>query len=280
MLHREYSLESQDHVPLFGQSWTPGGTPRAVINLVHGFKDHSSRFEKWAIRFTENGYGVIALDLRGHGRSGGRRGNAPGFKSYLKDVEVLRSQAMTLFDGVPHVLYGHSLGGNIVANYLITGDLQPEAAVITSPWFSLASGLPLFKKIMAHTVRYVLPGLLVRSELESEGLSRNREVVETYLRDPLVHNSILPRLYFEIEDSGLKASRSIYKINVPLLVMHGTDDRITSIKLTRNFVMNAGNRTTYKEWPGGYHELHNDIIEQEVFGFILNWLNQRFSKKA
>ncbi len=280
MVHREYSWESHDLLPLFGQSWTPDGKPRAVINLVHGFKDHSGRYEKWATRFAENGYGVIAVDLRGHGRSGGRRGYAPGFKSYLKDVEVLRRQAMDLFDGVPHVLYGHSLGGNIVANYLINGVLLPEAGVITSPWFSLASGLPVFQKIMAQTMRYVLPGLLVRSELEAEGLSRKREVVDAYLRDPLVHNSILPRLYFEIEDAGLKASRSIYKINVPLLVMHGTDDRITSIKLTRNFVMNAGNRTTYKEWPGAYHELHNDILEQEVFDFVLNWLNNRFSEKS
>jgi alpha-beta hydrolase superfamily lysophospholipase len=57
--------------------------------------------------------------------------------------------------------------------------------------------------------------------------------------------------------------------------MHGNDDRITSFRQTRNFVMNAGDRTTFKEWPGGYHELHNDTNEQEVFDFLLDWLNRQ-----
>jgi len=279
MKHHEYSWQSDDLMTLFGQSWVPDTAPKAVINLVHGFKDHSSRFEKWAIRFTENGYALIAIDLRGHGRSGGRRGYAPGFNSYLKDVSVLRRQALNIFGNIPHILYGHSLGGNIVANYLVLKDLPPQAAVITSPWFTLATKPSLFKMLLAQIVRYTLPGLLVKSSLESEGLSRNPLVAEDYLRDPLVHDSILPRLYFEIENIGDRASRSIYKINIPLLVMHGSDDRITSVKLTRSFVMNAGIRTTYKEWPGAYHELHNDIIEQEVFAYVLDWLNRQLSEK-
>ena len=101
-----------------------------------------------------------------------------------------------------------------------------------------------------------------------------RQVVDEYLHDPLVHNSILPRLFFEIEQNGIKASRSIYKINIPLLVMHGTADRITSFRQTRNFVMNAGNLTTFKEWPGAYHELHNDANEKEVFNFLLAMAQQ------
>jgi acylglycerol lipase len=280
MLHQEYSWQSDDLLTLFGQSWLPDASPRAIVNIVHGFKDHSSRFEKWALRFAANGYGVMAIDLRGHGRSEGRRGYAADFTCYLKDVRVLRRQTLNLFGDIPHFLYGHSLGGNIVANYLITEDLLPKAAVITSPWFTLASKPSLFKTALARVLRYTMPGLLVASELESEGLSRDKKVVEDYLTDPLVHNSILPRLFFQIEHFGIKASRSIYKINVPLLVMHGTGDRIVSFKQTRDFVMNAGNLTTFKEWPDAYHELHNDIIQQEVFDYVLNWLNLQLSGKS
>jgi alpha-beta hydrolase superfamily lysophospholipase len=280
MVRHEYTWESYDQLKLFGQSWIPHKKPKAVINLVHGFKDHSGRFEKWAIRFAGSGYAVIAVDLRGHGRSGGRRGYAPGFNSYLKDVNVLRQQSVNLFGDIPHVLYGHSLGGNIVVNYMITEDLQPQLAIVTSPWFTLTSKPSSFRLILAQTVRYILPGLLVKSSLDPDGLSRDKKVVDEYLSDPLVHDSILPRLFFEIENFGDKASRSIYKINVPLLVMHGSDDPITSVKLTRNFVMNAGMLTTYKEWPDAYHELHNDIIGQEVFDYVLDWLDQKLKVKS
>jgi alpha-beta hydrolase superfamily lysophospholipase len=275
MVQREYIWKSSNGFSLFGQSWMPDSTPRAVINYVHGFMDHSSRFEKWAIRLCNNGYGVIALDLRGHGRSEGRRGYAPGFASYLNDVQVLCDNAHKLFENSPHILYGHSLGGNIVTNYLISQTSLFAAAVISSPWFTLNTKPPLMKLTMASIIRYLMPGLLVKSDIDPKGLSHNKDIVQQYIYDPLVHQSILPRLFFEIELNGIKASRSIYKINIPLLVMHGNDDRITSFRQTRNFVMNAGDRTTFKEWPGGYHELHNDTNEQEVFDFLLDWLNRQ-----
>jgi acylglycerol lipase len=278
MIHNEYSWKSYDGLLLFGQCWMPDGNPQAVISYVHGFKDHSSRFEKWALRLTENGYGVAAIDLRGHGRSQGRRGYAPGFNSYVKDVLVLCQRARELHPQCPHILYGHSLGGNIVTNYLLSQDLQPAAAVISSPWFTLTIKPSMLKTTMAHLAQIFAPGALVSSDLDANGLSHNKEVVDEYLRDPLVHNSILPRLFFEIEENGMKASKSIYKINVPLLVMHGAADPITSCKPTRNFVMHAGPLTAFKEWPGCYHELHNETNEKEVFTYLLTWLNLQSGK--
>jgi len=275
MKHREYSWKSSNGIALFGQSWIPEGHHRAIINYVHGFKDHSSRFEKWALRLTENGYGVLAIDLRGHGRSDGRRGYAPGFGSYIKDVLVLCQKAKEMFGDTPHILYGHSLGGSIVANYLISENLLPAAAVIASPWFTLAIKPPMIKLALAQVIRFLAPGLLVSSNLNAQGLSHDKKVVEEYLNDPLVHNSILPRLFFEIEQNGIKASKSIYKINVPLLVMHGTADPITSFRQSRDFILNAGTRTTFKEWPGSFHELHNDTAEKEVFNFLLQWLSKQ-----
>lgn len=274
MVHNEYCWKTGDRVSLYGQSWMPPGKPRAIINYIHGFMDHSGRFQNWAVRLTENGYGVMAVDLRGHGRSGGRRGYAAGFRSYLKDVRLLRQRTLELFGNLPQVLYGHSLGGNIITNYLISQDCLPKAAIIASPWFTLTSKPPLFRLALAKLVRYTLPGILVQSDLNADDLSRDPQVVEDYCSDPLVHRSILPALFFDIEHNGLKASTSIYKINIPLLVMHGTGDRIASYKQTCSFVMNAGNLTTFKDWPGGYHELHNDTCEFEVFGYLLKWLSR------
>ena len=274
MIHNEYKWKGLDGIMLFGQSWMPDTNPRTVINYVHGFKDHSSRFEKWAVRLAHEGYGVIAIDLRGHGHSAGRRGYAKNFNCYLDDVSVLRRHAEEMHGHAYQILYGHSLGGNLVTNYLIAGQQMPDAAVVSSPWFTLSSKPSWLKMAMARIMRTFLPGMSISSELEVQYLSHNDDVVSAYLRDPLVHNLIRPKLFLEIEKNGLMASRGIYKINIPLLVMHGTDDHITSYRQTKSFVANAGQITTFKPWPDGYHELHNDFQEKEVFEYLLNWIRQ------
>lgn len=273
MEQHQYNWITADGVKLFAQSWLPAHQPKAVICYVHGFKDHSSRFEKWAARFTQHQYGVLAFDLRGHGRSEGRRGCAPSFSNFLADTSLLIQKCHALFPGIPVILYGHSFGGNIVANYLTTHEPMPLAAVIASPWFTLRNKPNDLQLMMAKIARYVLPWLTVASDLNAEGLSRDESVARAYLLDPLVHNAIQPRLFFEIEENGKKASRSIYKINIPILVMHGTADPITSFKVTAEFVRNAGYHTTFREWPGAFHELHNETNETEVFAFVHQWLN-------
>lgn len=279
MIHSKYKWKGYDGIMLYGQSWIPERKPAAVINYVHGFKDHSNRFSKWAVRFAECGYAVVAIDLRGHGYSEGRRGYAPGFHSFIEDAGVLLSNSRALLDDSFHILYGHSLGGNIVTNYLINGKNLPHAAVIASPWFTLTVPPSWFKLLVAHTIKYVLPSLSLKSDLEARYLSRDLAVVEEYKRDPLVHNLIRPKLFIEIEKQGLKASRSIYKINIPLLVMHGTDDNICSFRHARNFVMNSGSLTAFREWPGAYHELHNDVIEKEVFDFVRTWMENELTRQ-
>jgi len=280
MIHTEYKWKGNNGIMLYGQSWMPDQQPSAVINYIHGFKDHSGRFQKWATRFTQNGYGVIAVDLRGHGYSEGRRGYAKSFHSYIDDVGTLLHNSLKLFPGSLHVLYGHSLGGNLVANYLISIKDLPHAAIIASPWFTLTISPSWFKIAMAQVLRYILPSVLVKSDLDVQYLSRDPAVAGEYIHDPLVHNLIRPKLFIEIEQNGLKASRSIYKINIPLLVMHGTADNICSFKQTRSFVMNAGTLTTFKAWPDAFHELHNDLPEKEVFKYVLGWLDKLIGKSS
>jgi alpha-beta hydrolase superfamily lysophospholipase len=118
----------------------------------------------------------------------------------------------------------------------------------------------------------LLPGVLVKSDLDADMLSVTAGGMIILTRW-CTTDAAPPVL--RVEKQGMKASQSIYKINVPLLVMHGSGDQITSVKQTRNFVRNAGNRTIYKEWPGYYHELHNDTGAGEVFSFLLDWLERQ-----
>jgi alpha-beta hydrolase superfamily lysophospholipase len=275
MIHKEYHWKGHDGIMLYGQSWMPETPAKAVINYVHGFKDHSNRFERWALRFVSEGIGVIAIDLRGHGHSEGKRGYAKNFNDYIRDVRLLRRKAEELYGNSFQILYGHSLGGNIVSNYLIARKIMPQAAVVTSPWFTLALKPSWIALVGAHIIRLILPNLMISSTLDAQYLSHDQKVVDDYGKDPLVHNLIRPKLFFEIEKNGILASTSIYKINVPMLVMHGSDDHITSFRQTKNFVRNAGPNTLFKEWPQGFHELHNEPEEKEIFSYVLGWINNQ-----
>ncbi|HEX2393899.1 MAG TPA: alpha/beta fold hydrolase, partial [Bacteroidales bacterium] len=176
MIHHDYKWKSFDGIMLYGQSWFPEEQPAAVINYVHGFKDHSNRFGKWAARLAENGYAVVAIDLRGHGRSEGRRGYAKSYNDFLGDIDVLLSNSRNIFKGLPHFLYGHSFGGNLVANYLIKGKNLPEAAVITSPWFTLTVAPSLFRMIMVQIIKSILPTITLVSNLDIRYLSRDQVI--------------------------------------------------------------------------------------------------------
>lgn len=90
---------------------------------------------------------------------------------------------------------------------------------------------------------------------------------------PLVHDRISVKLFKQCYHAGLKASMSIYKINSPMLIMHGSEDNITCCNASRKFVQNASSKTTFVEWENCYHELHNDLDKQDVFNTLKKWLD-------
>ena len=103
-------------------------------------------------------------------------------------------------------------------------------------------------------------------------MSHDPEVARNCISDPLNHNKISLRLLYNIYDAGLYALRNVYKINYPFLLMHGTEDNITSPKASEDYVMNTTKRTHLKLWEGQYHELHNEVIYKDIFKYIIDWL--------
>ncbi|MBN2349420.1 MAG: lysophospholipase [Bacteroidales bacterium] len=277
--HKEYYWQTLDGIKIFAQSWQPAHKPKGLIILVHGLGDHSSRYGNWASKLTDVGFAVITSDLRGHGRSEGKRGYARSFSKYLNDCELLVQQAGFLFPGTYKILYGHSLGGNIVVNYITSRQADINALIISAPWFSLAFKPSRIKYIAGNILQHIMPGKVISTGLNPEHTSRDIKSVYLYKKDPLIHYKISMKLFFEILNAGTRASKSIYKINVPVLVMHGTADKITSFNTTQNFVQNAGYYTTFKEWPGYFHELHFDIGADQVFLYLSDWLNGLFKEE-
>lgn len=279
--YTELTWEAFDGKELYAQCWHAGNNMQAGILLVHGLGEHSSRYDQWARQFAGKGFSVLSFDIRGHGKTPGKPANISNYKLLLDDIELLIQKGQEMCKEKPLFLYGHSFGGNLAANYVISRDILPDGLVLTSPWLELSTIPPRFKYLAASILSRFMPKIKASNGLRPEHISRELREVHNYKKDPYIHNKISVGLFMKAYENGLIAKRSIYKINIPLLVMHGAADNITSCKASREFVMNAGKKTTYVEIEGGYHELHNDSERETVFQTILDWLiNQLIQKNA
>ncbi len=261
-----------------------GAATQGAVCLVHGLGEHSGRYVHVAEAFTSLGYAVLAFDLRGHGKSGGARGHAPSNDALMADIEMLLSQAKERFPDQPCYLYGHSLGGNLVINYVLHHKPALTGVIVTSPWLRLAFEPSKIKVKLGRLVNRVWPSLSQPSGLITRDLSRDPLVVEKYIQDPFIHNRITVRLFTELFDAGEWALQHAGEWKLPLLLMHGSADRITSPEASQLFVSkvcNNGNFSksglvpcTFRLWEGLFHEIHNEPQQREVFDYINSWMSQ------
>ncbi|MEI6457222.1 MAG: lysophospholipase, partial [bacterium] len=241
--------------------------------LIHGLSDHAGRYRHVGSFFADSGYTMIIPDLRGHGRSFGKRGHFPSFDIVMEDISLFMAEARRRHPEMPVILYGHSMGGNLVLNYLIRNMPRVAGAIVTSPWLRLNLKPALYKAILAISANRFFPSMTRPDGIIPSFLSHDEEVVRKYIADPLVHSLISVRTYLEISRAGEYALKHAEKIGCPLLLMHVTDDRLTSFVASREFSNRVVANITFKAWEGLYHELHNEIEKDEVLGFIRDWLD-------
>jgi alpha-beta hydrolase superfamily lysophospholipase len=257
-MYNESHLKTDDNKLIFIREWIPEKDPKAIILYVHGLGSHSGRLEPWAKRFNQQGIAFIAHDHRGHGKSDEKRGQPKKFSYLVRDTKLMMKRLREQFPEKKIILYGHSLGGNIAINYVISETFTADALIVTSPWLKLVAPPSKLLFFMINFLDKVLPGLTFSNRLNADDISRDEQAVEAYRQDPLVHDQISAGLFKSAYEGGLHALRNVYKINCPFLIMHGNADKITSHKSSENFVMNTSDRTHLKIWEGAYHELHNE----------------------
>ncbi|MBN1108994.1 MAG: lysophospholipase [Bacteroidales bacterium] len=269
----EYSIELKKGFVLRGMISSPPDEPEALIIFVHGLGEHIRRYESWSSMFRSEGIVFAGVDLPGHGLSDGARGNIRNFDQTAAMIGILYENISKTFPGKPVFLYGHSLGGGIVLDYLIRRKHGFRAAIVTAPWLRLAFEPSRFKLALASFMKHVLPGLVQPSGLVVEHLSHDSGIVEKYKSDPLVHDKISVSLFNSAMTAASSSLSRAGEINIPLLLMHGSGDMICSPEGSRLF--SSGAKTAeLKIWDGGYHELHNEPFREEVFTYILSWMKK------
>ena len=274
MNYVDVQWQSADGLQLVGRSWEPAGEPRAVVCLVHGLGEHCGRYQHVAAALNEAGFAVLACDQRGHGRSAGKRGVIPSYDALMDDIGLLLEQASQRYPGKPRFLYGHSLGGNEVINYALRRKPALAGVVATSPGLRTAFKPPAAQLAVGRLMNKLWPAFTMPNGLELAAISRDPAVVEAYQQDPLVHDRLSARLGMELLESGEWAIAHAGEFPVPLLLMHGTADRLTSYEASQEFASKAPN-CTLKLWDGLYHETHNEPEKDAVIAYIVAWVNGR-----
>jgi alpha-beta hydrolase superfamily lysophospholipase len=274
MTHHEDRFAAGDGLTLYEQSWLPLGEPRATVIVVHGVTEHGGRYARLANELNQRGYAVHAMDLRGHGRSDGDRILIREFDQYLDDLELFVGRVARRQAGKPLFLFGHSMGGAIVA--LLAATRQPDArgVILSAPAVLVAGGVFPVLRRLAGFVSLVWPTLRL-VHMGCHFLSRDPAVVEAFQNDPLVfHGGFPARTGAEILRAADRLQTAAEGLALPLLVLHGTGDIVTDHRGSRLLVARAG--STDKKlhlYPGLYHDLVNEPEREQVLADVLGWLD-------
>lgn len=260
---------------LFAQDWNHTDPTRAVVCLVHGIGEHSGRYQHVAEFLNNHNIAMLAFDLRGHGKSDGLRGHIDSYDLFLDDIDRLIQEAGQRYPDAPVFLYGHSLGGNLIIYHALKRKSQVAGIISTGP-VMVPDNVPPLKLLLGKALYSLMPTFRMTNSLDRTGLSRDPLVVEKYNQDPLVHNKISTRLGLDMLESGKWLIAHASEITVPLLVMQGSADRLVSVRATREFIQSTPpDMVLYKEWENAYHELHNDVIKDEVLKYVLDWIESK-----
>ena len=274
MQHSEFTLVAPDGASLAYRLWIPQAGAKAIVCLIHGLGEHTGRYAQVAATLGNAGYALLGFDQRGHGKTPGTRGVTPSFDTLLGDVQRVVDAASERFSGKPCFLYGHSMGGAWVLNFAIRRRPTLAGVIATSPLLRTAFKPPAMKLAAGKLLYRVAPNTALPNGLNLAAISRDPEVVAAYREDPLVHDKMSARLGLDLVTHGEWALAHANDFPpLPLLLVHGTADQITSPQATREFASKVKGDCTLKLWPGCYHETHNEPEREAVLQFMCNWLD-------
>jgi alpha-beta hydrolase superfamily lysophospholipase len=266
-------LSGEDGTSLHVVDWLcdqPFSNRRGVL-IMHGLGEHGGRYPHVARFFNNLGLDARVYDHRGHGRSGGARGDVPHEEAVLNDAAIVLNDYSKRFD-TPPLLLGHSMGGLFAARFA-TARLSPIAGLILS---SPALSIPLAPahKILLKVLGTVAPGLAVPNGLKTRYLSHDESVIDAYCKDPLVHPKISARLLGCMLSSVEYAQRNANQLAVPTLLVVAGADRLVDARGSASFCsqLRPGIGTIH-HFDGFYHELFNEVDAARVFSCVQTWLH-------
>jgi acylglycerol lipase len=260
---------------LFVQSWAPD-VPKAVVVLIHGFAEHSGRHESAALHLASEGYAVQSFDLRGHGRSQGKRCFVRAFDEYLDDTEALVLRAERSWPGKQVFLVAQSLGGLIASLYEIDDRSELSGMILSAPSAKLGCDYSAFKIRVSLALGRALPHLPM-FRLKSTSICSDPEVVSAFEADELVFHGRTPaRTASEIIRAIRRLQANAERIRTPLLVLHGSGDQVADIAGSQALCERVSSSDKgLRVYEGLWHEVMHEPEHAMVLQEMTSWLRER-----
>lgn len=247
--------------------------PVALVYFIHGIGEHIDRYNEWASYFTKKNISFVGFDLRGHGKSEGKRGHAKNYNLLMQDIKVVIEETVMEFDDLPKILYGHSLGGNLAMNYSIRNKDFFKCVIASSPWLKLAKQPGKFKFFAASILKYFYPSFLFHTGMKKEELTNNEAQFDKDEKDNLLHGKISISLFFAMQKAAEFIRNNPNKINTKSLLLYGKSDFISDYSVAKELKEKSKLIET-ELFDNMYHELHNDknskFVFNRIYSFIIN----------
>lgn len=272
-------FRTHDDTRLFEQRWCPTQAPKATIALVHGYTEHSSRYQYFADQCAQASISVEAFDLRGHGQSGGPRGFVQSFQDYVQDLTYFLKRVQERNADQPLFLLGHSLGGTIATYWSLQEASELNGLILSGAALTVGDSISRPMQYVAKALSHWLPNLPTVPVGEGSVIMRDPSSIANYNQDPLVYRRRVPA------STGAQVLRAVENIPMervftPLLILHGTADRVTNPKGSKELHRRArATDKTFKSYDGLYHSLLEEPERDQVIADILSWIPERISIK-
>ena len=271
----EFHLAAEGGRALFCRSWTPP-QPERVCVLVHGYAEHSGRYESMAAWLAARGCAVHAYDQQGHGRSDGARGHVRRFEEFLDDLDRVLAAAQQEQPGLPSYVVGHSMGGLVAANWAVERGSDIHGVVTSGALLSMGAAPSPVRVSLLRALRRVMPRQSIAQPVDPAALSRDPEVGRAYQADPLVFQRITLSLAAELFGAAARTAPRAAEVKLPMLILHGEQDPLCLAEGSRAFfeqLVSAG--SDLRLYPELRHEIFNEPEQEQVFADLLEWAHKR-----
>lgn len=275
MRHEIGDFAGRGGVRLFWQRWLPEGAPRAVVVNLHGLGDHSGLYVALVEHLVDGGFAVHAFDQRGHGHSAGQRAYIESWADFREDLDTFLGAVRRDSPSLPVFLIGNSLGGLVVLEYALTRSDGLNGVVAVSPPLGRV-GVPPILMALGRVMSRIWPRFSLEAHMDLGNLSRDPLAAAELINDPLFHRQGTARLSTEVTAAIARVQTGADSLRVPVLLLHGGDDRMVPPDGTRKFfaALGAPDRT-YHEYPGAYHALFADLDAARVLADLSAWMTAR-----
>jgi acylglycerol lipase len=271
----EGTFKGVRNLDIYYKGWAPEGEVKAVLMIVHGVGEHIGRYTNVVDHYVPLGFAIYGVDHIGHGKSGGEREMVERFEDYIEPLVTFREKIAGWYPGKPIFIYGHSMGGLITTLYLLDHQADFKGAILSAAAAKVPDNITPLTVTLGKILASITPrvGMI---QLDTNHLSHDKTVVETYNSDPLVFHGKMPvRLSAEMLRAMTRVANEMQKITLPLFILQGSEDKLVDPSAAQMLYDGVGSPDkTLKIYAGLFHEVHNEPEREVMFKDLETWLEK------